>query len=305
MVWIVNNEVVWLGHKVSRDGVSPDVAKTSAVCQWKTLRDTKEIQTFLGICGWWRKFIPNYAQIVRPLYKLLEKDNFEWSEDAEVAFKTLKHSLTTAPVLGHPDPNKQFVVTTDASDIAIGGAVLQEDNSGNLRPLAYFSKALSKRERGYSTYDREAMAIRDTLHHFRHYLLGNNFLLKTDHKPLIYLTDMKDPYGRRGRLLSDIEEYDFTIQHIKGTENTLADALSRFGYDKVNNKVASNSLSTQDKASQTENTLLEDRDQHVATNIQVHTGQQGASVHTIQGSKEEKKPDELTLALQKEDKEIS
>ena len=303
------DEVVWLGHKVSRDGVSPDVEKTSAVCQWKTLRDTKEIQTFLGICGWWRKFIPNYAQIVKPLYKLLEKDNFEWNETAEEAFKTLKHCLITAPVLGHPNPKKQFLVTTDASDIAIGGALLQEDNSGNLRPLAYFSRALSKRERGYSTYDREAMAIRDTLHHFRHYLLGNKFLLKTDHKPLVYLRDMKDPYGRRGRLLSDIEEYDFTIQHIKGTENTLADALSRFGYEKVDNKITSNSLSTQDIACQTENIPPKEREQQVATATHVHMGQQGTTVHNIQGVNESAGQEkELTLdikTLQKEDKEIS
>ena len=99
-------------------------------------------------------------------------------------------------------------------------------------PVAYFSRALTKRERGYSTYDREAIAIRDTLHRFRHYLLGRPFLLRTDHKPLVYISEMKDPYGRRGRLLADIQEYNFTVQHVRGTGNSLADALSRIGYGK-------------------------------------------------------------------------
>ena len=93
---------------------------------------------------------------------------------------------------------------TDASEVEVGGALLQEHSSGTLMPVAYFSRALTKSERGYSTYDREAIAIRETLHRFRHYLLGRPFLLRTDHKPLVCISDMKDPYGRRGRFRADI-----------------------------------------------------------------------------------------------------
>ena len=229
---LAKDEVVWLGHKVSRAGVTPDREKVSAVCQWQTLTNVKEVQTFLGVCGWWRKFVPNYADIANPLYKLLEKDKFNWNEHTEHAFQTLKKCLMTAPILAHPDISKEFIVMTDASEVAVGGALLQEHSLGTLMPVAYFSRALTKRERGYSTYDREAIAIRDTLHRFRHYLLGRPFLLRTDHKPLVYISEMKDPYGRRGRLLADIQEYNFTVQHVRGTDNSLADALSRIGYGK-------------------------------------------------------------------------
>ena len=232
------DEVIWLGHKVSRAGVTPDAEKDprcgESFCylsvadskQYKRRNNIKEVQTFLGVCGWWRKFVPNYSDIANPLYKLLEKDKFDWNEQTEHAFQTLKKCLITAPILAHPDISKEFIVMTDA----VGGGLLQEHSSGTLMPIAYFSRALTKRERGYSTYDREAIAIRDTLHRFRHYLLGRPFLLRTDHKPLMYLSEMKDPYGRRGRLLADIQEYNFRVQHIRGTDNSLADALSRIGF---------------------------------------------------------------------------
>ena len=113
---------------------------------------------------------------------------------------------------------------TDASEVALGGALLQEHSSGTLIPVADFSRALTKRERGYSTYDREAIAIRDTLHRFRHYLLGRPFLVRTDHKPLVYISEMKDPYGRRGRLCR------YPRIQLPDATCSLADALSRTGY---------------------------------------------------------------------------
>ena len=160
------DQVVWLGHKVTREGVSPDTEKVTAVCKWDVLQDKKEVQQFLGICGWWRKFIPQFAQLAKPLYHMLQKDKFEWNSETETAFTKLKRCLTAAPVLAHPDPDKQFIVHTDASDAAVGGALLQQDSRGTLHPLAYFSQTLSKRERGCSTFDREAIAIRDTIKHF-------------------------------------------------------------------------------------------------------------------------------------------
>ena len=119
---------------------------------------------------------------------MLEKANFDWNEQTEHAFQTLKKCLLTAPILAHPVISKEFIVITDASDVAVGGGLLQEHSPGTLMPIAYFSRALTKRERGYSTCDREAIAIRDTLHRFRHYLIGRPFLLRTDHKPLVYLS---------------------------------------------------------------------------------------------------------------------
>ena len=122
------------------------------------------------------------------------------------------------------------MVHSDASLVAVGGALLQ--NHGNsLRPVAYYSRALSKRERNMSTYDREAIAARDTVQHFRHYLLWKEFQLRTDHQALLRVSEMKDPYGRRARLLADLAEFDqMTILPIKGTDNSVADALSCIGF---------------------------------------------------------------------------
>lgn len=229
-------EASFLGHRITRDGVAPEPDKLTKLDNWQTLRNTKEVQRFLGFCGWWRRFIPNFASISKPLTRLLEKNvddkHFTWTVEAQEAFEKLKHSISSAPLLRHPDPHKEFVVTTDASDVGIGGTLMQRDEQGALSPIAYFSRVLSKSERAYSTFDREALAIRDTLLHFRHYLLGVKFLLQTDHRPLLHLRNMKDPFGRRGRLLSDIAEFSFDIEHIEGKENVLADALSRLGFDK-------------------------------------------------------------------------
>ena len=102
--------MVWLGHKVSRAGVTPDREKVSAVCQWQTLTNVKEVGTFLGVCGWWRKFVPNYADIANPLYKLLEKDKLICNEHTEHAFQTLKKCLVTATIVAHSDISKEFIV---------------------------------------------------------------------------------------------------------------------------------------------------------------------------------------------------
>ena len=118
---------------------------------------------------------------------------------------------------------------TDASKVAIGGVVLQEKEPNQWHPIAYYSRALSKRERGYPPYDREALAIRDTLVHFRYYLLANHFLLKTDHQALLKIQE--DPFGRRATMLRDICEFDFTIMFVRGVDNIMADALTRLGYE--------------------------------------------------------------------------
>ena len=144
---LATDEVIWLGHKICRAGVTSDENPTSAVWQWKTLQDIKEVQTFLGVCGWWRKFVPDYAMIAYPLYKLLEKDRFERTEEAETAFQTLKQCLVTPPILCHAGTYEQLVVTTNASDVEVGGALLQEHPSDSIHPVAYFSRVLTKREK--------------------------------------------------------------------------------------------------------------------------------------------------------------
>ena len=120
---------------------------------------------------------------------------------------------------------------TDASKVAIGRVVLQEKEPNQWHPIAYYSRALSKRERGYPPYDREALAIRDTFVHFRYYLLANHFLLRTDHQALLKIQEVKDPFDRRATMLRDICEFDFTIMFVRRADNKMADELTRLGYE--------------------------------------------------------------------------
>ena len=135
-------------------------------------------------------------------------------KEQDDAFNTLRHELVKAPVLAHPDPTRSFVVTTDASKVGQGGELSQEDAQGQLHPVAYFSRALTKRERSYPTYDREVMAMLDTLKHFRYYLLGAQVVMRTDHKPLLKILEQKDPFGRRATLMRDIAEFEPRIEFI-------------------------------------------------------------------------------------------
>ena len=226
------SEVTFLGHKITRNGLSPLHSKVEAVQKWPPPANVRDLQRFLGPVGWYRRFIKNFSDISFPLYQMLQKGaNFIWSDDAHQAFEQLKLKLTEAPVLIHPDPKKNFKVETDPSKVAIGGVVLQEKEPNQWHPIAYYNRALSKRERGYPPYEREALAIRDTLVHFRYYLLANRFLLKTDHQALLKIQEVKDPFGRRATMLRDICEFDFTIMFVRGVDNKMADALTRLGYE--------------------------------------------------------------------------
>ena len=227
---LVMKEITFLGHKLNRYGVKPAEQKVQAITNWPAPTSVKEVQVFLGAVGWYRKFIKNFSTVARPLTRLLEKEvKFTWGKSEEESLKTLKHALTTAPVLSHPDPNHPFLVTTDASKVGLGGKLFQVNSQGRIHPVAYFSRALTKRERSYPTYDREVMGMRDTLKHFRYYLLGARIVLKTDYKPLLKLLEQKDPFGRRATMIRDISEFEPYIEFIRGRDKFMADALSRLG----------------------------------------------------------------------------
>ena len=130
---------------------------------------------FLGVVGWYRELTKNFSTVARTLTRLLEKEvKFTWEKSEEESFQALKHALSTAAVISHPDTNQPFIVTTDASKVGlkVGGELAQVDSEGQIHSVAYFSRAVTKQERSYPTYDREVMAMRDTLKHFRYYLLG-------------------------------------------------------------------------------------------------------------------------------------
>jgi hypothetical protein len=223
----LRKEVVYLGHVISEKGISPDPSKLIAVKEFPTPKKLKDIQSFIGLAGYYRKFIENFSKLAKPLTKLTRKgEKFTWSIEQQNAFELLKEKLTTAPVLNYPDFSKEFIVTTDASDFAIG-AILSQGVVGQDRPIAYASRVLCKAEQNYNTTEKELLAIVWAVKHFRPYLYGVRFKIITDHKPLIWLFNVTDPGSRLIRWRLKLEEYDYEIIHKAGKSNLNADALSR------------------------------------------------------------------------------
>lgn len=224
----LRREVAYLGHIITDKGVSPNPDKIAAVTQFPTPKNPKDIKSFLGLVGYYRRFIENFSKITKPLTSLLKKDAvFQWSHEQEQSFNLLKNKLTSAPLLQYPDFNNPFLLTTDASNYAVG-AILSQGEIGKDKPIAYASRTLNKAEGNYSTIEKELLAILFGVKTFRPYLYGRKFRIITDHRPLVWLFNVKDPGSRLIRWRLKLEEYDYEIIYKQGKLNSNADALSRF-----------------------------------------------------------------------------
>jgi len=185
----LRKEVTYLGHIISENGILPDPAKLSAVKNFPTPKKVKDVQSFIRLAEYYRKFIKDLSKIAKPLTILTKKNTkFEWTTEQK-AFDILKEKLT-APVLHYPDFTRQFIIATDASDYAIG-AVLSQGPVGQDRPIAYASRILNKAEQNYNTTEKELLAIA-WAKHFRPYVYGTKFLIITNHKPLVWLFSVND-----------------------------------------------------------------------------------------------------------------
>ncbi|MCP3663135.1 MAG: DDE-type integrase/transposase/recombinase, partial [Gammaproteobacteria bacterium] len=222
-------EVGFLGHVISAEGVKPDPAKLSAVKSYKVPSNVTEIRQFLGLCGFYRRFVQGFSSIAGPLFKMLKKDQgrFVWSTECQTAFETLRDKLVTPPVLAHPDFTKMFVLTADASVTGLGAILSQKDESGKEKPVAYASRTLTKAERNYAVVELEALGVVWAVAHFRCYLFGRHFEIYTDHSPLKWIMTTTNPSGKLQRWSLALQEYDFSIFHKPGKSNANADALSR------------------------------------------------------------------------------
>ena len=224
---LFQKSVQFLGHVVSEDGIGTDSKKTRAVAEWPEPVCVKDVRSFLGLASYYRRFVQNYATIAAPITKLMRKNQpFQWTQEAQTAFDALKGALTSAPILAMPTDNDDFVLDTDASDLAIG-AVLSQRHGGTERVIAYASRALDRREQNYCVTRKELLAVVHFLGYFKQYLLGRQFLIRTDHAALTWLRHTPDPIGQQARWLERMEEYTFRIEHRSGTQHGNAYALSR------------------------------------------------------------------------------
>jgi hypothetical protein len=224
----MQTSVKFLGHVISQAGLQTDPDKTAAIKSMPAPADVKGVQQVLGLLNYYRVFISDFAHIARPLTELLEKDRrFVWSDECQAAFDSLKARLSTAPVLALPCFDRRFVLDTDASAYAISGVLSQTGDDNREHPVSYFSRTLSKTERNYSTTRRELLAAVESMEHFRVYLIGRQFLLRTDHASIQWLARFKDANGQNARWQERLAEFEYEVQHRPGRYHANADALSR------------------------------------------------------------------------------
>lgn len=242
----LKRETEFLGHIITSNGIKPDPTKISRILDWKLPTSQKEIKQFLGLTGYYRRFIRNYAKLAKPLTKFLKKDTIIDPNDKEYAnaFDELKLILTSDQVLAYPDFESPFILTTDASNYALGAVLAQIQNNVE-KPIAFGSRTLSKTEENYSTTEKEALAIMWAVEKYRPYLFGNKFILITDHKPLTFIkSSVKNSKILRWRL--ELENFDYEVRYKEGKTNVVADALSR-----KNNEINTNEINEEHLVSDT------------------------------------------------------
>lgn len=220
----------YLGFVVDKQGLHTSDEKVSAVNNFPIPRNTTEIKRLLGLVGWYRRFIKDFASISSPITDLLKGRKkgqaIKWTEEADKAFIEIKHRLTSAPVLASPDFSKPFFIQTDSSDTGMGAVIFQEEE-GYEHPIAYASKTLNKCQRKYSVSEKEMLALIFGIEHFRSYIEGTSFTVITDHAALVWLHSLSNPAGKLARWALKLSQFDFKVIHRKGSLNVVADALSR------------------------------------------------------------------------------
>lgn len=205
----------YLGHIIGETGVSTDPAKIEAVQNWPSPKSVRQLRGFLGLAGYYRKFIRNYGLLTKPLTTLLKKDvRFNWGTAKQEAFEAVKRQLVQAPVLALPDFSKTFVIETDASDKGVGAVLMQEGH-----PIAFISKALGKRAQALSTYEKECLAILLAVEKWRSYLQHHEFTIQTDHRSLAHLSEQRLTTKMQHKAFLKLMGLQYQIRYKKGCDN--------------------------------------------------------------------------------------
>ena len=240
---LFQTKLTFLGHVVSPNGIQTDPSKVEAVKNYPVPKTIKQLRAFMGLVGFYRKFVHNFGLIAEPLYRLMNKnEKFQWTSACQSAFERLQKALLAAPILGFPTESDMFTLCTDASLTGIGAVLSQEQNRCE-KVIAYASKTLQKGQRNYSATKRELFAVVFFTGYFREFLLGRKFKIITDHRALVWLYSFKDPDAIVARWLEKLSNFDFEIIHRPGKTITNADALSRIP---ENTSVMTASLQLQD-----------------------------------------------------------
>ncbi|XP_076864257.1 uncharacterized protein LOC143516498 [Brachyhypopomus gauderio] len=227
--YLAKGEVSYLGYVLGGGVIRPQVSKIEAVKECPVPTTKKRVRSFLGLVGWYRRFIPNFSSRAAVLTDLVCKDKpqrVKWTEECEVAFQDLKACLCSEPILRSPDFSKAFLVQTDASGKGLG-AVLLQGEEGDMQPILYISRKLFPRETNYSTVEKEALAVKWALDSLKYYLMGAEFTLETDHRALQWMQKMKDSNARITRWYLSLQPFRFCVKYRKGEQNVAADFLSR------------------------------------------------------------------------------
>jgi len=220
-------QIDYLGHVISGEGVAVDPEKVRCILEWPEPKNVKGVRGFLGLTGYYRKFIKDYGKVAKPLTELTKKDNFSWNQDAVKAFNKMKKIMTSPPFLVLPNFSLPFEVECDAAGRGIGAVLMQQR-----QPVAFFSKALSDGNLAKSVYEKELMALVLCIQHWRHYLLGKEFTVYTDHKSLKHFLQQRISSPDQQCWLAKLLGYQFEVKYKPGLENRAADSLSRC-YDEI------------------------------------------------------------------------
>lgn len=221
----------YLGFLLDGEGLRTDPEKVSAMLNYPRPQTVTELKRFVGLVGWYRRFIPFYSNLTAPMTGLIKgkrkSQKIEWTDSAEDSFRRIKEALVSAPILVSPDFRKQFTIQCDASDIGVGCVLTQEGESGQEVVIAFASRTLTSAERKYTVTEKELAAILFGTEKFRCYVEGTRFRVITDHYSLLWLNRLKDPSGRLARWAVKLQQFDMMIEHRKGALNIVPDALSR------------------------------------------------------------------------------
>lgn len=224
---LFKKEVKYLGHIIGRFGTKMNLDKVDIINQWELPQTPPGLLSFVPTVGFYKNFLgEKFVQLAKPLREMINSGNMKWTAKNIQKFKLIKEMITSETVLASPDWSKEFFLETDASSYAVGGVCYQYDEKQNKRPIMWMGRKLNKNEANYCTRDQELLAVLYCIERARMYLYGRHFTVKTDHLNLLWLYE-NDVQGRIARWATKLFAYDFTIKHIRGKDNIVADGISR------------------------------------------------------------------------------